>query len=276
VRELVSRGVEVTALCREGSAGLSRLPGGVRVAYGLEVLPRADAFYHLAWESASGQGRADAALQARNAELALRALERAAESGCGKFTALGTVYEKLSPQVRASDSFGGSDFYILSKEYAHAAADKLARKLGVAFTWCTVCHPFGRYVKREQMLASVIDKLRGGASVEFGPGTAYYDIVAAEDLARGMCLAGKIDAARREYYIGSGAPRTLRRYLEETSRILGGDGRIVFGARPDDGLRFEREWFDIEPLRRDAGYAPEVGFEEMVRAAAFTFRQASR
>jgi nucleoside-diphosphate-sugar epimerase len=264
VNELLLHNIEVTALCREGSRNLERLPVGVRIEYRLDALPRADVFYHLAWESASGAGRANAELQSRNAVFTVIALEAAARIGCGKFIALGTVYEKLSGQVTASGAFGGSDFYILSKEYAHVMADKLAYKLGIDFMWCTVCHPFGRYVKREQMLASVVDRLRRGETVEFGLGTEYYDITAAEDLAYGLRLAGEKEAWRREYYIGSGEPRTLREYLEETRQILETDTPVIYGARPDDGLRFDRGWFDITPISRDADYAPKKQFAEMV------------
>jgi nucleoside-diphosphate-sugar epimerase len=265
VNELLSHGIEVTALCRVGSRNTSRLPDGVRIEYKLDALPRADVFYHLAWESASGAGRANAELQSRNATFTITTLEAAAGIGCGKFIALGTIYEKLSSQVTASGAFGGSDFYILSKEYAHVMADKLAYKLGIDFTWCTVCHPFGSYVKREQMLASVIEKLRLGESMDFGPGREYYDITAAADLACGLRLAGGTAARRREYFIGSGTPRILREYIEETRRVLGGDASVIYDARPDDGLRFKREWFDITPLSRDVGYAPKTQFAEMVK-----------
>jgi nucleoside-diphosphate-sugar epimerase len=264
VKELQECGVEVTAFCRKGSANLSRLPPKTHVEYSSEKLPSADVFYHLAWQDASGPGRADPMTQIGNAELTLRLLDLTSKLGCAKFVALGTVYENLSSQVTSSGAFGGSDFYILSKAYAHTMSDKYARKLSLDYTWCTVCHPIGEYVKVEQMLASVISRLLNGEPVNFGQGAEYYDIVAVEDLARGLRLAGYRNAKRREYFIGSGQPRTLREYLTEVKRILKVKTLILFGARPDDDLHFDKSWFDIAPLSADTGYTPAISFDEAV------------
>ncbi|GHU79440.1 NAD-dependent epimerase [Clostridia bacterium] len=271
--ELLANNVEVWAICRTGSQNLGRLPETVHVIYvdidsydSLSELPDTgfDVFYHLAWEDASGPGRTNAAAQAKNVELALTALENAHRLGCGKFIALGTVYERFAPNARTRESFGGSDFYILSKDYTHAMLDKLAVKLGIPFVWATICHPIGRLIKPEQMMASVVSSLLSGTKLPFGPGTAVYDIVAVEDVARGLRLLGECALTKRVYYIGSGAPRRLKEYMEETRRILGTDTPIGFGERPDDGLRFEGAWFDIAPLAGETGYAPSVGFEQAV------------
>jgi nucleoside-diphosphate-sugar epimerase len=118
------------------------------------------------------------------------------------------------------------------------------------------------------MLASVISRLLSGEPVNFGQGEQYYDIVAVEDLARGLRLAGGCNATRREYFIGSGHPRTLREYLTEVKRILKVKTPILFGARPDDGLRFDKSWFDIAPLSTDTGYTPAISFDEAVTRTA--------
>jgi nucleoside-diphosphate-sugar epimerase len=264
VRELLSRGISVTALCRESSSNIERLPQGVNVAYSLDALPKADVFYHLAWDGASGAKRGDAILQTQNAQLALHALEAAHRLGCSKFIALGTVYERFAAQISRANAFGSSDFYILSKKYAHDMTQQLAVKLGIEFVWCTTCHPIGKYIKPEQMMAYAVANLLNGVSPAFGPATALYDIVAVEDVAQGLYLAGNCSLTRREYYIGSGSPKLLSEWLEETRGLLGVNTPIGIGERPDDGLNFKREWFDIAPLSGETGYAPRVMFAEAV------------
>jgi len=261
--ELLSRGLKVTALCRDGSPNLSRLPSEVDIIYSLNDIPPADVFYHLAWEGASGALRTDAAVQAFNAQFTVGTLKAAQTAGCKKYVALGTVYERLTPQILASGKFGGSDFYVLSKRYACAMADKLAYKLGVDFSWCRICHPIGKYIKPEQLMAYTVSNLISGSAPSFGPASTLYDVAAVEDVASGLYLAGEY-GKRREYYIGSGAPHILREYLERTREILLTSTPLHIGARPDDGLRFQREWFDITPLTEDTGYAPKVSFEEAV------------
>jgi nucleoside-diphosphate-sugar epimerase len=246
-RELEAHGFSITALKR------GELPNA-----------NADVFYHLAWESASGAGRGNAALQASNVELTLRLLAEAHHAGCKKFVALGTIYEKLP----LPETPGASDFYILSKRYAHEMADRLAQKLGIDFVWCTVCHPVGRGIKPEQMMAYAVSGLLEGKPPQFGAAETWYDIVAVEDLARGLLLAGQCELSGREYFLGSGKPRILRDYLSALPRMLGVDTAINLGARPDDGLRFEREWFDTTPLANETGYAPQVSFGEAVKNIA--------
>ncbi|MDR1001386.1 MAG: NAD(P)-dependent oxidoreductase [Clostridiales bacterium] len=242
--EIAARGVIVTPLKR------GELPA-----------TPADVCYHLAWESASGPGRGDAVLQAGNAALTLETLRAAYKVGCQKFVSLGTVYEFLP----LPDAVGISDFYILSKRYSHAMADRLARQLGIDFVWCTVCHPIGRGIKPEQMMAYAVSNLLKGVSPAFGLAKTWYDVVAVEDLALGLRLAGEYRLSKREYFIGSGQPRVLRDYLTQLPHILGVSDKVNIGARPDDGLRFQREWFDIAPLAAETGYSPQLGFEQAVK-----------
>jgi nucleoside-diphosphate-sugar epimerase len=269
VQELLARGCRVTALCLEGDPATGRLPPEAAIAYGMRELPQADTFYHLAWGAASGPGRGDALLQAGNAALALEALEAASRTGCKRFIALGTVYERLAGQIAEAGRFTGPDFYVLTKDYAHKMASQLAHKLGIGFAWCTICHPIGRMVKPEQLMASAVASLIANKSPPLGPCATLYDIVAVEDVAYGLALLGEAaELFHRKHYIGSGAPKPLRAWLEEARRALKAEALLGFGEKPDDGLRFCAEWFDITAMREDTGYAPRVGFAEAVRNMA--------
>ena len=203
------------------------------------------------------------------AEMAANALLATNKHGCGRFIALGTVYERFAPQIKASNSFGSSDFYVLSKDYAHSMTNQLAYKLGIDYAWCTICHPIGRFIKPEQMMAYAVSSLLAGTKPSFGPALSPYDIVAVEDVAYGLCLLGrapKLD--KREYYIGSGSPKPLFSWLEETRRVLGANVQIGIGERPDDGLCFAESWFDTANLAEATGYAPRVGFADAVKLVA--------
>jgi nucleoside-diphosphate-sugar epimerase len=263
VSELLSQNVHVTALCRENSPNLHRLPPGVDTVYSIDELPQTDVFYHLAWEGASGPRRGDACLQTRNAEMTLDALLTASRLGCRRFIALGTVYERLAPHIKSSGKSGGADFYILSKEYAHSMSDQLAYKLGIEYSWCTICHPIGRFIKPEQMIAFAVTKLLAGEKPAFGPALTLFDIVAVEDVAQGLYLLGQSEKlTKREYYIGSGFSKPLHTWLEDVRQVLGVHVPIGIGERPDDGLRFDEHWFDITPLIEDTGYTSKVSFAQ--------------
>jgi nucleoside-diphosphate-sugar epimerase len=246
-KELSENGVEVTSL-RRGE--LPEKP--------------ADVFYHLAWECATGLGRSDPFTQLHNVEITLRTITDAYLSGCKKFVALGTIYEKLA----LPEKFGNADFYVLAKRHAHETADRLAKKLGIDFVWTTVCHPVGNGIKPEQMIAQTVRDLLDGNPPQMGPADTWYDIVSVRDLALGLRLVGDYKLPGREYFIGSGDPRILKNYLTQLPEILGVSTKINLGARPDDGLRFRNEWFDISPLKNDTGYNPKVTFGEAIKDVA--------
>jgi nucleoside-diphosphate-sugar epimerase len=187
-------------------------------------------------------------------------LTEAYECGCKKFVSLGTCYEKLT----LPEKFGNSDFYVVSKRYAHESADRLAKKLGIEFVWTTVCHPIGKGIKPNQMIAYVINTLKNNETPKMGPAKTWYDIVSVNDLALGLRLIGENNLTQREYFIGSGKPRILRDYLLEIPQILDTKTTVDIGARPDDGLRFDKEWFDISPLENETGYIPKVSYEDAI------------
>ena len=234
-----------------------------------DTLPTADVFYHLAWEGATGPRRYDAGLQAKNAMMTLEALQAAYECGCKKFIALGTVYEKFAPRIKEQNEFRSADFYILSKNYAHETSNQLAHKLGIDFAWCTICHPIGRFIKPEQMMAFLISNLLAGTPPDFGACKTYFDIVAVSDVALGLGLLGNCDKLKkREYYIGSPDAKPLYVWLEEVRDILKTDTPINFLKRTDDGVVLDKSWFNIGDLVCDTGYSPKISFDEAVKSVA--------
>ena len=89
VRELTAHGTEVIALDREGCCGA--LPQGAQfVPFDLadiaDVTPRLaemkpDVYFHLAWFGMNGSTRGDPAVQLKNTEWTLAALEQAKQAG---------------------------------------------------------------------------------------------------------------------------------------------------------------------------------------------------
>ncbi len=271
--ELNKCGTEITALVRKDSENAGRLSNISTVVCGMDDYPTlqgkpADVFYHLAWEGATGPGRDDEALQLKNVSRTLEALEAAKRIGCKRFVALGTVYEKLVPQIMSAPEHRKMDFYLLSKFNAHLMSKKLAEKLGIEYVWATIFQPIGKYIKNDQVMAYVINGLLNGNPPELGPCEEPFDITAVEDIAKALRLIGGCDSPISEYYIGSGDPHLFKDYLAKTKEILGSDTDLKIGARPDDGLRFSKEWYDISALQRDTGYSPSVRFEEAVKNTA--------
>lgn len=271
--ELVKNDIRVTGLARKDSINIKRLPEINLIWCGMDDYDafegeKADTFYHLAWEGATGTGRDDEELQAKNIARTVKALKAAKRVGCRRFVGLGTVYENLVPQILMDSCHRKPDFYLLSKQSSHYMCMKLASKLDMEFTWATIFQPIGRYIKKEQVMTYAISGLLNGEPPEFGPAKEPYDITAVEDIAYGLRLLGSCELTRKEYYIGSGCPMSMKEYLKRTKEVLDVDTELKIGARPDDGLRFSYDWYDISAIQKDTGYSAHVSFEQAVSNVA--------
>ena len=267
--ELLENDIRVTGLARKGSENIKRLQDVNLVWCGMDDYDsfegeHADTFYHLAWEGATGTGRDDEELQAKNIIRTVQALKAAKRVGCRRFVALGTVYENLVPQILTDTRHRKPDFYLLSKQSAHYMCLKLASKLDIEFVWATIFQPIGRYIKKDQVMAYAISGLLNGKPPKFGPAMEPYDITAVEDIAYGLRLLGECRLSRNEYYIGSGSPMSMKEYLNRARDILNVDTELKIGTRPDDGLRFSYDWYDISAIQEDTGYAARVGYDRAV------------
>ena len=269
--ELLANDIEVKACIRRNGGDTKRLSGAVDIVEcGMDEYDSlnnisADYFFHLAWEGATGPGRDDELLQAKNVYRTIAAFQAAKRAGCKRFVALGTVYENFVPQILREKEHRKVDFYLLAKQNAHLMCKKLSAKLDMEFVWVTIFQPIGRYIKREQVMSYVINGLLKGEAPEFGPAMEPYDITAVEDIAYGLRLLGESSSlSRQEYYIGSGKPMLMKDYLEQIKKVLQSDTELKIGARPDDGLRFSYDWYDISAIEKDTGYSVKTGFDKAV------------
>lgn len=271
--ELLKNDINVIGLAREDSPNTQRTENVELIWCSMDEYDSlegitADTFYHLAWDGPTGVGRDDEELQALNIARSIQALKAAKRLGCKRFVALGTVYENLVPQILSDSLHRKPDFYLLSKQSTHYMCEKLAQKLDIEFVWATIFQPIGKYIKKEQVMSYTITGLLEGNPPTFGPAMEPYDITAVEDIAYGLKLLGECKLSRREYYIGSGEPMLMKDYLERAKEVLAVDTELKIGERPDDGLRFSYDWYDIGPLQEDTGYTIRVGFDQAVRNVA--------
>ena len=275
VKELIRRGADVIALVRSDSVNINRLPDSATIIKcNMDEYDRLaerisgekpDVFFHLAWEGSSFSSRTDALLQAQNAQHSLSAMKAAKLLGCTKFVATGTVYENFNEQISAASSFHSISYYVLSKKYANNMSLQQALHLEIELAWCTFCQPIGRYIDKDRVFCYAVNSLLAGKPPVFGPANNWFDVVDVEDLAVGLFLAGEQKLTKSEYYIGSGKARLLRDYLTELPQILDVKTSVLIGRHPDDGLRFDPEWFNSEPFFTETGFVPRYGFSETVQ-----------
>lgn len=273
VRELCKNDVKVTAIIKDTQENISMLSEfpGVRIVYcelaELETLKDKiperdfDAFYHLAWISAGGAGRADYAIQLQNVKFACDAVGVAKELGCKKILFAGTVTEKIAENILNLSGKAVNNIYGICKHMTHCLVDVESQRQGIDYVWMQFSNLYGPYSINGNIVGYTIKELLQGNEAKFGPANQVYDLLYIEDLVYAAYLLGCSKTRHHTYYIGSGQTRKLSDFLIEIGEVCGKPELIKIGARPDDGTRYEDSWFDITSLKEDTGYMPRVRFK---------------
>ncbi len=277
IRELCKNDIKVTAIIKDTNENISMLSDfkDVDIVYcdlsGIEVLNDKiaakdyDAFYHLAWTSAGGAGRADYGIQLQNVKYTCDAVKVAKQLGCKKILIAGTVTEKIAENILNLSGKAANYIYGICKHTTHCLVDVESKRQEIDYVWMQFSNLFGPYSINGNIVGYTIKEILQGHEATFGPANQIYDLLYIEDLVYAAYLLGKKETKQHSYYIGSGKLRILSDYLKEIGYICNRPELIKIGARPDDGTRYEEEWFDITPLKEDTGYEPRVKFEEGVR-----------
>lgn len=273
VNELIEYGHIVYAICRSKTDRFNELKTDrfhLIICEQGDIADRlkgvsVDIWYQLAWEGASGPMRSNEAVQVSNVTLSTESIHIAHDLKCKKIIFAGTIYEAFAEEILKDNNFVGSSYYILAKKFAAQMTMQVAKKVGIEYVWCRFCHPIGRYIKDNQMMAYVISSFVNNSETEFGTCDGWYDVIAVEDLAYAFRLAGEKKLAKKEYYIGGKDTRILKDYILEAAEICRYTKEIGFGKRPADGLVFNKEWFDSNDFIKETGWCERVGYREAVK-----------
>ena len=275
VRYLVSQNVKVTAVVRNEKSDISRLTGlkNIEIIYcalnEMASLPdkiterNFDVFYHLAWEGNSGANRQNHTMQMQNAAHTADAFKASETLNCAKFLCSGTITEKIAADIlNLKDITAQNIIYGIAKNTAHCICEFLFRKSPVKFLWCMLSNIYGAGNNTGNIVSYTLNNLMNGKIPEFSPASQPFDLMYIDDCIEALYMLGKTDTKVKECFIGSGKPRILKDYLIQTGRAAGIDISSAIGRRPDDGIKYDIKWFDIDSLVRETGFFPKFSFED--------------
>ena len=277
--QLARSSVEVWAVAHPGSRRSERLRGmdGVRlVACDLSELAglpsllggtRIDAFFHLAWAKTTGAGRNDMPAQIDNLRYTIDACRAAKALGASVFVGAGSQaeYGRVDHALEPDTPCFPENGYGMAKLCAGQMSRAECARLGLDHIWPRILSVYGPFDGEGAMIMSTIRKLLARERPPLSPGTQLWDYLYADDAAEAMvrmALCGKSGAI---YPLGGGTARPLRTYIEALRDAVDpalplGFGEIPFG--PGQVMRLEA---DLDPLRRDTGFAPRTDFETGIR-----------
>ncbi|SDP06266.1 NAD-dependent epimerase/dehydratase family protein [Selenomonas ruminantium] len=225
---------------------------------------RPDVFYHLAWDGTAGSDRADYRKQCRNACCICDAAIVAKEIGCHRFVVTGTVTEFVADDLIKYGYTAENLMYGLSKAYAHKLLDIVARKQGLDYVWARLSNIYGGQNGSGNLISYTMKELRFGHMPTYGPCEQPYNFTYINDVLEALYLLGSAEKlSRAEYFISNGECRLLKEYLQSLVSLMG--GKIGIGMRSDDGVRYQKIWFDSSHLQEELGFRPKYQFEDGIK-----------
>ena len=278
IYELISKGIQVTAVCRPHSRRLSAIPKNKLVNIVecnvddlrslKEVLPHDyDVFYHFAWEGTYGVTRQDLRLQAGNILYTLDAVELAATIGCKAFIGAGSQSEFghvegiLHPYMPCDPDNG----YGIAKLDAGRMSRLECHKRGIRHEWCRIVSLYGPYDGEYTMVMSSIKKMLAGERMQFTKGDQVWDYIYNKDAARAFRLVAEKGKDGAIYCFGTGKTRRLKDFILAIRDAVDPGLEVGLGELPYYPNQVMHLEADISNLTEDTGFLPQYDFEQGIR-----------
>lgn len=242
----------------------------------LENLPELDnllkgkpirSFFHLAWEGSTGPARSDYALQMKNAVYTVKAFELAEQLGCRKFLCAGTISERLLDQLEGLDMVSQNLIYALAKKTACDLLKIRSKQSPLKLVWMQFSNIYGAGNRSGNLISYTFQELKAGRTPQYGSGKQPYNFTYIDDLIQAVCCLEAAELSKTQYFLGSGEVMPLKDYLLQIPQALSLDAAMGIGARADDGLVFDKEWFDIADLKKDTAFQATYSFAAGIRAS---------
>ena len=221
-----------------------------------------DAFYHFAWRGVNGPEKSDPDIQSENIRITLACARAAKNLKCSRLLVAGTVAERAVESLLKLEKTTGGMMYAAAKNAAHQMTETYCKYIGQPFVWMQFANIYGPGNYTGNLVSYTLAQLSRNEEAQYGPAEQPYDFIFVDDLIEAVYRLGDAECDRTGYYIGSGEPQQLKDYLRIIGALRRKENLIGIGKRPDDGVTYQVEMFDINPLVKTIGPYVKTSFEE--------------
>lgn len=274
-KELSEKGVEVLAIIRhpdEPIDNISKLKG-LRIVYcdladfgklaDIITDRDIDVFYHFAWVGSAGPLRGDADVQMNNVKYTCDTVKACERMRCKRFVFASSIMEYEIEAVMASEATPGiNTLYCSAKVAADYMARTIAGNVGIDYIRAVISNIYGPGELSPRLVNTSLRKLLKGEHCAFSAGEQMYDFIYISDAAKTFYAIGEGGKPNKTYYIGSQQPRPLMEFLLDMKDCVDPDINIGLGEIPFNGVSLTYQEFDINAVKDDTGFIPEVSFSD--------------
>ena len=274
-KELSEKGVEVLAIIRhpdEPIDNISKLKGLRIVDCDLADFGKLadiitdrdiDVFYHFAWVGSAGPLRGDADVQMNNVKYTCDTVKACERMRCKRFVFASSIMEYEIEAVMASEATPGiNTLYCSAKVAADYMARTIAGNVGIDYIRAVISNIYGPGELSPRLVNTSLRKLLKGEHCAFSAGEQMYDFIYISDAAKTFYAIGEGGKPNKTYYIGSQQPRPLMEFLLDMKDCVDPDINIGLGEIPFNGVSLTYQEFDINAVKDDTGFIPEVSFSD--------------
>jgi UDP-glucose 4-epimerase len=275
VQSLAGRGTQVFAVVRNRRSDISSIQNmrNVTIVYcdlsEIQTLPEKlsandfDAFFHLAWSSGKKLRQTGLSDQLDYLPYSVSCMDTAKSLGCKRFVGTGSVLEYVADLPLPNHP---NMLYAVSKDFANKLLLLHAREIGISYSWCRLSGIYGSGDGTGNLVSYTVNTLLGGSSPTYSQALQPYSFVHVTDCANAIAAVGNYSGEDTPLvFIGGNEIWAVRQFMETIGRIINPEIELKFGIRPDDGVRYKKEWFDISTLKNKIGYTPAISFEDGIR-----------
>ncbi len=224
-----------------------------------------ECFYHLAWVGSAGILRSDYSVQLKNAEYSCDSAQAAKAIGCKKFLCAGTITENIADEILTLKNVSQNMMYGICKKTTHLLLEVLCKKIDLQLIWMQFSNIYGPGDSSGNLISYALGNIIKGERPVFSKGSQPYDFIYIEDLVSAAALLGENNVQSGNYFLGSGDCRLLCEHLKRIPAAIGSNCKLGIGERPEDGLTYCKEWFDISKLKEQTGFLPAYTFEDGIK-----------
>lgn len=278
IQELISKDVEVIAVCRPGSRRISNLPKHKKVTVVecdlnnlVELsemdIPTCDVFYHFGWDGTFGNSRNNMYGQLHNIQYTLDAVEAAEKLRCKVFVGSGSQaeYGRVEGKLTAETPAFPENGYGMAKLCAGNMSRIACEQKGMKHIWTRILSIYGPYDGENTMIMSTIAKLLKEEIPVLTKGEQQWDYLYSKDAGYAMYLIGEKGVHGKIYCIGSGMAKPLAEYVRVLKDEINPELKLGFGEIPYAEKQVMYLCADIKELSEDTGFSPRYAFEEGIK-----------
>ena len=286
-KELVKQGVEVIAIVRDSDANAKGIEeiSGLRIVYSDlsnfanladQICDRdIDVLYHFAWSGSAGPLRGNVDVQLRNVQYTCDTVRACAEMKCKRFVFASSIMEYEIEAAMATDVTPGiNTLYSSAKVAADYMARTIAGNLNIDYIRAVISNIYGPGETSPRLVNTSIRKMLKGEHCAFSAGNQLYDFIYITDAAKTFVNIGERGIPNRTYYVGSQQPRLLKEFLLELRDCVDTSIEIGLGELPFNGISLTYKESDINAVKNDTGFIPEISFKEGITRTVKWIREA--